>query len=533
MNHCTSMVPICREDHNLVKQPLNGEGHDPELSIDTRNLGFHRQSYHYKLFNFPTYIEDIIEPQTFYNNCYCNEYNAMVGRHFIPDLPENNTNPALTNLFVNENLKYCDVMKELLLERGGYRLPSYQQVIKDTKGSKKKRYQRAYENILNKRIYFSEPHARVNFFVKLEKWPISKIDKEKPPRGIQFRSYEYLLALKRTITPLVELTKIDRMVGEGPSFNPHHVFTKNNTPSVIASNFKEAWDSFKTPVAVCLDHSCFDGHYSSNLLEQEMRRYQRITGVKNNSLLIRLLKRQHKNKGFSAGGIRFKVKGKRCSGEFTTSHGNGETNYLMIRTILLFLGIHNFKIFVNGDDSVIICERDDMEKIVNNLALFKNFNMDTEVEHVADIFEEITFCQTSPVCVNGVYTMIRKPMRVLSRLPYSQTNWAAVLDRFLVSVGLCELSINMGVPILQELAVWLIRKGGSDRPLTTHKTDHYDASVILGLQPIQQSTRESFNLAFGIDSYDQLRIEKILRDDSNNRPDYTNRIFEKLNYKLY
>lgn len=527
------MVPECRADRDLVTLPLRREDQDPELLIDTRNLGFHKQSYHYKLFDFPPYIESIIEPQTFYNNCYCNEYNAMVGRHFIPDLPENNNNPALTNFFINENLEYSDIMKELMFEMGGYKPPTYQQVIKDTKGSKKKRYQRAYENILNKRIYFDEPQSRVNFFVKLEKWPISKIEKLKPPRGIQFRSYEYLLALKRSMTPLVNLTKIDRELGEMPSFNPHSVYTKNNTPVVIADNLKKAWDSFKTPVAVCLDHSCFDGHYSKELLQHEMHRYQRITGCKNNSLLIRLLKRQVKNKGFSMGGIRFKVKGKRCSGEYTTSHGNSETNHLMIRTILRFLGITEFQIFVNGDDSVIICNEEDMAKIVDNLHLFRNFNMETEIEHIARVFEEITFCQTSPVCVDGVYTMIRKPVRVLSRLPYSSTNWQLVLNRFLVSVGLCELSINMGVPILQELAVWLIRKGGCDRPLTTHKTDHYDAKAVLDIKPIQQSTRESFNLAFGIDSYDQLKIEKILRDDTNNRPDYTRRILEKLNYKLY
>lgn len=124
-------------------------------------------------------------------------------------------------------------------------------------------------------------------------------------------------------------------------------------------------------------------------------------------------------------------------------------------------------------------------------------------------------------------------MRVLSRLPYSSTNWASVLDRFMVSVGLCELSINIGVPVLQELAIWLIRKGGSDRPLTTHKTDHYDAQAVLKVENIDQSTRESFNLAFGIDPHEQLRLEKYLRDDYCDHPDHVQTLLTKLNYKLY
>lgn len=527
------MIPTCRGVDHLSHLLPQGKDDRPALLLDTRNLGFHRQSYHYKLFNYPSIIDNIIEPQTFYNNCYCNEYNAMIGRHFTPDLPEKNENPALNELFEKENLKYCTSMGELLFEIGGYKPPPYEEVIKDTKGAKKKRYQRAYENILNKRILFDERHSRVNFFIKLEKWPVSKIEKNKPPRGIQFRSYEYLLALKRLMTPLVNLTKVDRVFDHKPSFNPHSVFTKNNTPSVIANNFKIAWEKFKNPVAICLDHSCWDGHYTTDLLKHEISRYRMISGCKNNSLLIRLLKRQLKNSGFSMGGIRFKVKGKRCSGEYTTSHGNGETNYLMIRTVLLFLGVLDFQIFVNGDDSVIICDFENMEKIVNGLHLFRNFNMETEIEHIATVFEEITFCQSSPVCVDGEYTMVRKPLRVLSRLCYSSTNWATILNKFLVSVGLCELSINMGVPILQELAIWLIRKGGCDHPLTTHKTDHYDSKATLEVREIKQSTRESFYLAFGIDSYDQLRIEQVLRDDSNNRPDYIDRLLKNLNYKLY
>ncbi len=527
------MVPICRGVQHLLENHPQDENASPDLLLDTRNLGFHRQSYHYKLFNLPPSMECMLEKQTFYNNCYCNEYNAMIGRHFTPDLPEKSSIPALTELFEKENIKYCDSMKELLFSTGGYNPPSYASVISNTKGAKKKRYQRAYDNILNRRILFDNRHSRVNFFVKLEKWPISKVEKEKPPRGIQFRSYEYLLALKRLITPMVDLTKTNKTFEHNPPFNPQCVFTKNNTPQVIAANFLEAWQKYKTPTAVCLDHSCFDGHYSHELLTYEMQRYQRISGCKNNSLLMRLLKRQLTNTGYSAGGIKYKVKGKRCSGEFTTSHGNGETNYLMIRSILLFLGITEFNIFVNGDDSVIICNFEDVDRIVKNLELFRNFNMSTEVEHIATVFEEITFCQTSPVLVNGTYKMVRKPMRVLSRLPYSSTNWASVLDRFMVSVGLCELSINIGVPILQELAIWLIRKGGSDRPLTTHKTDHYDAQAVLKVENIDQSTRESFNLAFGIDPHEQLRLEKYLRDDYCDHPDQIQTLLTKLNYKLY
>jgi len=513
----------------------NRENEDefPELMINTRNLGFHRQSYHYKIIEFPQTIEKELEQQTYYNNCYCNEYNAMIGRHFTPDLPEKSSIPALTNIFEQENDKYCNSMREELFKVGGYQLPNYWSIIKDTKGAKKKRYERAYQNIMNKRMIFGKNQSGVQFFVKIEKWPISKIERNKPPRGIQFRTYEYLLALKRSVLPLVNLTKINKQFDHGPSFNPHVTFTKNNVPKVNAMNLKTAWDSFKNPVGICLDHTCWDGHYSEELLEREHRRYARISGQPQNSLLMRLCKKQIKNRGFTMGGIRYKVKGKRCSGEYTTSHGNGESNYLMIRSVLLYIGVTEFIIFVNGDDSVIICDVEDMEKIVANLVLFKNFNMVTEIEKIAHIFEEITFCQSSPVNIDGEYTMIRKPMRVLDRIRYTSTDWSSRLSSFYVSLGLCELSINKGVPILQDLAVWLIRKGGCDRPLTTYKTDHYDATATLAINEIVDSTRASFELAFGISVYEQLSIEKTLRDDLNDHPDHIEQLLQKLNHKLY
>lgn len=501
--------------------------------VNTRNLGFHRQTYHYKILSFPSEIENKLEQQTFYNNCYCNEYSAMIGRHFTPDLPEKLSIPALTDVFEKENNKYCKTMKEQLFEQGGYLPPSYRTVIEDTKGAKKKRYERAYQNILNKRLIFGKQQSNVSFFVKIEKWPVSKIEKGKPPRGIQFRSYEYLLALKRSVLPLVNITKVNKVYEHGPDFNPHVTFTKNNTPQVNAKNMKEAWDSFKNPAAVCLDHTCWDGHYSEQLLHAEHQRYKNITGLKSSSLLLRLCKQQMHNRGFSMGGIRYKVLGKRCSGEYTTSHGNSESNYLMIRSYLIYLGITCFVIFVNGDDSIIICEQEDVDRIVNNLHLFRNFNMETDVEKVTTVFEEITFCQTSPVLVGSDYTLIRKPMRVLERIRYTSTNWGVVLPKFLVSVGLCELSINKGVPILQELAVWLIRRGGCDRPLTTYKTDHYDAQAKLEVIDILPSTRASFELAFGISVYEQLSIEKALRDDINDHPDHIKQLLDKLNHKLY
>jgi len=458
----------------------------------------------------------------------------MINRHFTTDLPEKFKNSALTSVWKLENERYIKNMSSLMLE---YKMPSYYDVVNSTKGSKKKRYIKALNNIIEKRIIFDQRQTRVNFFVKVEKWPVSKIEKGKPPRGIQFRSFEYLLALKRAMTPLVDLTKIDHDFGD---YNMSKVFTKNHTPKVIAKNLREAWDSFKCPVAICMDHSLWDGRYAKELLEQEHNRHLKITKLKNNSLLGRLLKAQIKNGGYSMGGIKYKVIGHRCSGEYTTSHGNGESNFLILRTVCIFLGIIRFIIFVNGDDSIILCEEEDRAKLENNLHLFKNFNQLTEIEISTNVFEEITYCQTSPVLINDgdgnmIWNMVRNPTRVISRINYSDQNWGKCLNKFLVSLGLCELSVNMGVPILQELSIWLIRKGGCVRPLTTYKTDHYSNDQ-LRIVDINLETRVSFEKAFGMSISEQLNIETILRDEYNDQPrDHSDihKILEFLNYKLY
>lgn len=513
-----------------LNQNRQDENHNPALLIDTRCIGFHKQSKHYKLFSFDQQLEDKLEEHTYYNNCYCNEYNAMINRHFTTDLPDKFNNPDLTTVWERTNEEYIQHMQSLNMD---YKMPSYMEVINNTKGSKRKRYMRAYDNIVNKRMLFDNRTSVVNFFVKIEKWPVSKIMKGKPPRGIQFRSFEYLLALKRAMTPLVELTKIDICHESG--FNISKVFTKNHVPRTIAHNLFEAWNKYKNPVAVCLDHSLWDGRYCSELLEYEKKRHLRISKLNNKSLLARLLKLQFYNVGFSQGGIRYKVKGHRCSGEYTTSHGNSESNYLMIRSVCVYLNIKYFDIFVNGDDSIVICENEDGDKLSKNLRLFRNFNQLTELEIMTNTFEEISYCQCSPVIVDGSYNMIRNPTRVLSRIRYSDQNWGPCLNKFLVSLGLCELSVNMGVPILQQLAIWLIRRGGCDRPLTTVKTDHYDSQAVLEVLNIDLNTRCSFERAFGIGIEEQLNIENMLRDDHNDHPDHSdiNNLLNKLNFKLY
>jgi len=477
------------------------------LEIDTRHIGFHKQSHHYKLFDLPV---KGLEDQTYYNNCYCNEYDALKRRHLLEDLEDSFRDPVLNACWDEVTNEYVQHMKQLMAENGGYRPYSFEKTVKTYKGSNKRRYQNAFYNIVNKRITFGDLASRLTCFVKTEKWPVTKIEAGKPPRGIQFRTYEYGLAFKSVVQPIVDLTKIDT---PDKHINLRTTFTKNLTPSECARAMKDAWDKHTFPAALCLDHSKFDGHYSYKLLDEERMRAMKISGCRKSSLLSRLYSLQKHNKGRTQGGIMYKIFGKRCSGEFTTSHGNCESNYLMIRAVCKRLGIVKIDIFVNGDDSVVVGDYQDMLKMSEAMHMFRNFNMETELDRLVTTFTLISYCQCQPIETLNGWTLIRHPRRTMERIRYTDKNWGNALPRFLSSLALCELSCNQGVPILQPLSELLLAKANFARPFDTRHVEHFNTSNTIKTIEITEKSRSDFAEAFDISIGEQIMIEKSLLDE--------------------
>lgn len=454
-----------------------------------------------------------MQKQIYWNKCGCNESDALVRRHILDTLPEFKTSSPVKVALRQGVLEMARVLS-------GERLKqlSFSEVMENTRNNIKKRYQQAHFNIHNNRIYADEGISRISCFVKFEKIPETKMLEQKPARCIQFRSYEYTYLLKSFICAHSLLIKeTDKKVNDQYI---RTIFTKTYDNEGIASTIRDSWDSMKDPVAICLDHSKWDGHYDTELLELE---HEYWLTIHRDRLLKRLLSLQLKNKGISQNGIRYKSKGKRMSGEYTTSEGNSLMNYNMIAAVLKTLGVLRFRVHVNGDDSITIVERQDVKVIVENLKLFRYLNMETEIEAVAEDFRQIKYCQTSPIRVmqDGVlkWLMIKDPIRAMSRSCYTDLKFKQAISRYTAGVGLCELACSSGVPMLQAWAMFMIKSANYARPLGC--VDKMPARLMqkshIRIQEIDEATRCDFEVAFGITAQEQHDWERIagdLRDPS-------------------
>lgn len=64
--------------------------------------------------------------------------------------------------------------------------------------------------------------------------------------------------------------------------------------------------------------------------------------------------------------------------------------------------------FINdGDDSVIVLERQDLEKLNNIPEYFSNLGFKMEIEPFVDTIEKVVFCQAQPVKVGPSYRFVR------------------------------------------------------------------------------------------------------------------------------
>lgn len=452
-----------------------------------------------------------LEPQFYWNNCICNEYDALTRRHFLGYI--SGYNPRNPELKVLEN-----VLLEMASVMHPFVAVSHQELMENTRSKLKKRYQQAYSGIIDRNIFVNNKEAIAKCFIKYEKNPISKFNEGKSPRLIQFRSFYYLYLLKKQMLGhSLQIKHEERIWFYGQSVKT--IFTKIHDNYGIASVLKESWNEFCSPVAFCLDHSKFDGHYCKELLSLE-HMYWKI--LNRSSTLKRLLDLQIDNRGFTAGGLKYKGNA-RLSGEYTTSEGNSVMNYAMIISWLRAGNISKARVHVNGDDSVVILDYSEINKLAD-LSYFRNFNMETEPEIITTIFQQISYCQASPIRLlkdnKIVWYMCKNPIRSLSRLQYCDKKFCdpKVYKRFLLSIGLCELAISSGVPIMQAFALLLIDNDA--RPLgCVDKIPARMSGNLSEKRAILNITRNDFEMAFGITFAQQKYYEECFAGRSRSSQD--------------
>lgn len=341
---------------------------------------------------------------------------------------------------------------------------------------------------------FNDKMANVKMFIKPDKWP-EETAQQKAPRAIQFRSKEFNLALGSYLKPL------EHKAYESIKWDGTRVIMKGLDQEARADVFLKKVATFEDPVFVCIDHSKFDSTITQLHLKQTHKIYRRVCGKS----VQKYLKYQLRNRCWTKSGIKYTTNGTRCSGDFDTGLGNTLVNIACILQVCSTLPKFNF--ILDGDDAVLIIERE--HRHMFSMEGFKSFGFSTKASIFDDI-SQVEFCQARLVDCNP-WKFVRNPLRAISNQtvihkPYSM----GLMARYLAGVGLGELSVSNGVPIMQRQGQRLAES--SDIPYFTE--DDIWRMQMLGtkphVRPITAAARVTFANAWGLSEGLQMAIEQTL-----------------------
>jgi hypothetical protein len=420
-----------------------------------------------------------------HKNCVCNEKCALNYRH-----------QAFDDIVVGD----CSPVGDWLINRAqrGDPVP----LVKNSKAAvcshyssgKWREYLRAQESLLTEPLVKFD--AKIRMFLKDDKYHTNRF---KPPRCIQYRGKRYGLCLAQYLQP------IEKEVYQWLDRYGTPIISKSRNLVQRAGDLRTKWESFVDPVAILIDQSNFDAHCWQQLLRQEHRLYESY--YPGDKQLRMLLKWQMDCIGGTRNGTKFRTRGTRYSGDQNTGLGNSVLDVGMLNIALKRSGIKG-AIYVDGDDSVIIVERNDVRLL--NLSFLEQCGMRAKVEYAYE-FEQIEFCQTRPVFDGVAWRMVRNPRRVISRTPWIvKRNHLNVVGRYLKSLGLCELALSAGMPVTQSLALKLIKRGSGKYMVTDlhHQAmREYIQPIHAKARHISDECRESYARAWDISVGEQLELE--------------------------
>lgn len=388
-------------------------------------------------------------------------------------------------------------------------------------GNKRKRYAEACDQFVATGI--SKRDASVKMFVKPERFdPGAK--KNPDPRAIQFRNAKYCVALAQYLHPIEHhIYEISHASNKVPKTRN---VAKGLNSVARAELLDEKSTNFLRPLYIGLDASRFDKHVS---LEKLLIEHSIYLWSNPDPFFRMLLSWQLLNLCYSNLGLVYKVRGRRMSGDMNTAVGNCLIMLIMLIAIFTITLDIKWDCLDDGDDVVVIIEREDYNRVMTVLQpLFLSFGMEIKIESVCESLHEVVFCQSSIVeYAPNRLKFVRDWRKVMSNGLCGVRHWTSdtYRKRVIQAIGTCELVLNLGVPILQEYALALLRNVSSSRPIDLSLAPDglqrrtYRDLKALGVpvdkiepQPILRCGRESFAIAFGVSPEEQLRIEARLRE---------------------
>lgn len=426
-----------------------------------------------------------------HRSCLCNELVSLHNRHLI-----DRTTPDYDPRYIKDSTKH--ILVELDVAMGNVEPIRLWDVVKSYSGAKRRTYARAYQDILDNGFNI-EQSSRVKMFVKPDKYDGTAIY-DKAPRAIQYRHPTFNLMLARYLKP-IEHKLYEQTDEEGFQWCAKGKNTYQRAEMIISAS-----ECFDSPGFLLLDHSKFDSSVTVDHLKLMANKYVKWAGSK---LLAELLKRQLKNKGVTKNGIRYRVTGTKMSGDFNTALDNSFLNYLVLRSWCDGLKI-KAKYIIDGDDSVLVCDRRDVKTLMSHFNHFSRFGFKTECQIVYEL-SEVEFCRSHIIDAQQPI-MAREPRRALSNMCFGLKRYTGRARlRYLAGNALGEMHRSSGCPILFTTALEIYLACGPEVLMDTEDRYKLELNRVDELIFPTDEIREGYSVAYGISPADQVAIEQDLR----------------------
>lgn len=364
----------------------------------------------------------------------------------------------------------------------------YKEIVDRFTGAKKKQYYNAMINLAQGGFHPAK-HTLVKMFVKPDRWP-EQLVRSRYPRAIQFRSKEYNLLLASYLHP------VEADIYKYLEWNGTRVVAKGLTARQRAELWMQKCSNYSRPWYYNIDHSKFDSTVNRYHLKHLHRIYEKVCGKG----IRHVVKYQMFNRGY-AQDIRYRSQATRCSGDFDTGLGNTLINVACI--LQCFSHVKKFDFLLDGDDAIVVSDT----KV--DVTGFEKFGFETVLSSTKNM-HEVEFCQSRLVDAYG-WTFVRNPIRAISNTMIINKRYGMkYMARYLSGVGLGELSVSKGVPILQQQALRLMES--SDFPVLSE--DVKWQMEALGTEPkpmpVTMRARTTLALSWGISVPMQHCLEKML-----------------------
>lgn len=265
-----------------------------------------------------------------------------------------------------------------------------------------------------------------------------------------------------------------------------------------------------------------------------------------NDRYLRWMLQQHQKAKGRTKWFKFEVAGKLCSGDSETAL---LANVTVVGKFLRFaksMGLEGFQLGDNGDNLLVICRYEDLDRIKSHLAKFYLDHYGAEVTSEAEtsVLEGIRFCRSGIMELGREeYRMVRPPRRILAGLYVTlQGECKQKALARIMAKALTEYVLHKGVPVVQDIALQTFhkaweafppgRRGRLPRLLRPSKEDFWKYGAEFGGQtdllkiaevdwrtgqashvsPPSRIARVSWGALWGIAPDSQRRIEREAHD---------------------